>query len=397
MRITASSGRITFGVAIGSVLLGIGAMFAVVDSVILFKGWGNYGLDWADKLSYGLSAGSIPYVVAIYPFVWWVMWLRGRWRAVFPLLVAGVVYVVLIAYSLIGAMGSIATQRQQVIAEKSAAHDSRDALVDQRNRYRNELGWIQAHRPPAQVEADIARQKIDRRWEWTEGCRDIRNGSQRTYCTTLQSLQGELAAARKSEEIHKRIADLSNQIDHRAPVSEKADPMAATLTLFLRKAGFRVTESEASLGLPITTPVILLIGEMVFVWFGFMLLGIDHQRLLEVPQREPAAATRGAAALGRSVAAPALPPPLPVNTITRQRELCAWFFQTYTRPAPDGSLAEGDWHRLYSEVCARSSDKPLSVAEFRLIAKKYVPALKEIDGVTYFRGVLPDMRKESAA
>src|SRR5678809_112293 len=140
--------RITFGVAIGGVLVAIGAMFAVIDSVILFKGWGNYGLDWADKLSYGLSAGSIPYVVAIYPFVWWVMWLRGRWRAVFPLAVAGLVYAVLIAYSLIGAMGSIATQRSQVIADKTAAHDSRDALVD--------LSLIHISEPTRQAEISYA-------------------------------------------------------------------------------------------------------------------------------------------------------------------------------------------------------------------------------------------------
>jgi hypothetical protein len=106
---------------------------------------------------------------------------------------------------------------------------------------------------------------------------------------------------------------------------------------------------------------------------------------------------RGTAVASDRPTAVALPPPLPSTSLTRQRELCSWFFQTYTRPAPDGSLAESDWHRLYSDVCKRSSDTPLSVAEFRLIAKKYVPAIKEIDGITYFRGVLPDMRKESAA
>lgn len=391
--------NITFGTALGGILLAIGGMFAIIDSVILFKGWGAYGLDWADKLSYGLSAGSIPYVVAIYPFVWWVMWLRGRWRAVFPLAVAGLVYVVLIAYSVVGAMGSIATQRSQVVAEKSASRDNLDALKSQRDRYRNELGWIQKHRPPAQVEAEIAKAKINRQWEWSEQCRQPTNGNQRKFCTELSALQGELAAARQSEVIHRKIDALSESIEGRAVVGEKADPMAASLVFWLRKAGVDVSESEATLSLPITTPVVLLMGEMVFIWFGFILLGIDHKKLLAIPPREPVAGHGEAVALGRSVAVPALPPP-PVpaaNALTRQRELCAWFFQTYTRPAPDGSLAEADWHKLYSEVCARSHDKPLSVAEFRLIAKRYVPSLKEIDGVTFFRGVLPDMKKESAA
>jgi hypothetical protein len=388
--------RLTFGTALGGTFLAIGVLFAAIDSVILFKGWGAYGLDWADKLSYGLSAASIPWVVAGYPFVWWVLWLRGRWRAVFPLAVAGTVYAVLIVYSLIGAMGSIATQRSQVIAEKSAAHDSLDALKSQRDRYRNELGWIQKHRPPAQIEADVAKEKIKRQWEWTEGCRDIRSASQRSYCTSLQALQGELAAARKSEEIHIRIDALSRQIDGRAPVSEKADPMAATLVLWLRKAGFQVTESEASIGLPITTPIILLIGEMVFVWFGFMLLGIDHKRLIEVPQPvSPRAAMRGAVELMASPMPAALPPP--ADPVTRGRELASWFFSECTRPVPSGGLPEGRWYALYGEQCTKSNSTPIGLEEFRALAKRHgaVPVL--IDGQWHYQRVLPLVPKEGAA
>ncbi len=53
--------------------------------------------------------------------------------------------------------------------------------------------------------------------------------------------------------------------------------------------------------------------------------------------------------------------------------------------------------RAGAAALTEEPDEPLPVAAFRRIATQYVPTIKEIDGVTYFRGVLPDMRKESAA
>lgn len=399
----------SFGRVLGDGLIGIGLLFATIDSVILFRGWSQWGLEWWDKLSYGIAAASIPWVLVVFPFIFWVMWLRSRWRALPHLTGAGLVYAIFIAYSLVGAMGSIAVQRQEVIAQKSAAHDNLDALKDQRNRYRDELGWIQSRRPAGQVEAALAAEKIKRQWEWTEGCKEIRGSSQRTYCTNVQALQGELAAARKAEDLHKKLADLTGRIEGRAPVSEKADPMASSLAFWLGKISIHISEAEASTGLPITTPVVLLLGELLLVYFGFIVRGITHKSLLagtlEVqPLASPTARavrTGGAAAVtgGELVAAPALPPPLPrpVVSITRQAELCTWFFRNCVRHAPDGALPEADWYGHYCDVCAKSGDEPLPLDGFRRFAERHVPSIKQVEGVIYYRQVLPLIPKESAA
>jgi hypothetical protein len=86
-------------------------------------------------------------------------------------------------------------------------------------------------------------------------------------------------------------------------------------------------------------------------------------------------------------------PPLP----TAQRELAESFFKSHTRPAPDGQLTEADWYGHYCKVCARSNDKPLPVESFRWLARKFVPAVKEVGGVTYYLHVLPLVPKEDAA
>lgn len=394
-----------FGTAIGSALVAVGILFAGIDSVILFKGWAAYGLDWWDKLAYGTAAASVPWVVAVYPFVWWALWLTGRWRAIFPLVVVTAVYCILIAYSVIGAMGSIATQRGTVIADRKEARESVDSLKDQRNRYRNELGWIAKHRPPDQIAAVIAAEKIKRQWEWTEGCRNITGGSQRTYCTGLSALQGELAAAKKAEELHGKIAALSQQVDGRAPVGEKADPMAASLTYWLNKLGLSsVTEAEATLGLPIATPIVLLIGEMVFIWCGFLVRGMSHKQLIDaefglrqaLPSLSPLQAAGEPAPLPGS---PALPPPqtsAQEALRSRQQQLARWFFAECARPVSSGGLPEEQWYALYSEVCARSRDVPLGLEEFRGLARRRGAVVTVVDGRTFYERILPLMPKQEA-
>jgi len=82
---------------------------------------------------------------------------------------------------------------------------------------------------------------------------------------------------------------------------------------------------------------------------------------------------------------------------SRQRELAEDFFRRCTRPAPDGQLTEADWYRHYTQVCERSRDKPLPVESFRWVARRYVPAIKDVGGTTYYLHVLPLLPKEDAA
>jgi hypothetical protein len=382
---------------LGTAFLAAGGLFAFIDSVILAKGWAAYGLDWWDKLSYGAAAASIPWVVVGYPFVWWVLWGKARWRAVFPLTIAGIVYALLIAYSLVGAMGSIATQRGQVIAERKGAWESIEALKEQRKRLEDQLAGISKHRPVGQLTALLAAEKVKPAWDWTEGCKEPRTGSQRRFCTDMAVLQGELSAAAKSDELVAKLDTLNGQIDGRIPVGEKADPMASTLASWTG-----ISEAVVTARLPIATPLILLIGEMVFVWFGFLMREIDHKQLVmgghEVPRDFARPVERGEAVSVRvnSSPAPALPPPSR-DPVAAGRQLAQWFFSECTRPVASGGLPEDDWYALYKEQCARSNDTPIEIEAFRTLAasKGAKPVL--IEGRWFYRQVLPLVPREGAA
>jgi hypothetical protein len=244
-------------------------------------------------------------------------------------------------------------------------------------------------------------ERIKRLWNITDSCRDINGPSQRNFCTNYAALQGELAAAKKSEELHKKISNLSGQIDGRAPVAENADPMAATLTMWLNKFGFHIAQAEASLGLPIATPLVLLIGEMVFVWFGFIALGINHGRMVsDIADRNVSRLSSAAAGMREAAPSKALPPPIPKrrDPVAAGRQLAAWFFSECTRPVVASSgLPEEEWYRLYRAECAKSNDVPIGVEEFRTLAQKHGAAVVIVDGKPFYKRVLPLVPKEGAA
>jgi hypothetical protein len=351
----------------------------------------------------------VPWVIGLSPFLFSLTWRKGRWlglgRPTFATLVALAVWALFVVYNFVGAMGSIASVRGQVIADRKGAADQIEALKYQRNRLKDQLGWIQQRRPAGQVAALIEAEKIKPYWESTDQCTDIRGPAHRRFCTGLSALRGELEAARKWDELVAKIETLNKQIEDHQPVAEKADPTAAILTSL-----FGLDERSTSERLPIATPIVLEIGSMTLLYFAFVLLGLNHTDLItrgvragsstagqpgegEVAPPPPPART-GEAQVGTALAGQPSPPSR--FTLTHQRELAEDFFRRCVRPAPDGQLTEADWYRHYCGVCERSGDVPLPVESFRRFAQRYV-TVKEIGGTTYFLHVLPLIPKEDAA
>ena len=192
--------RLSFGILVSNILITVGVLFAAIDSVLLYRGWSAYGLDAWDKLAYGIVGATIPWVLLIYPFAGWAMWHRSRWSAVPGLTLFAVFYVVLIAYSWIGAMGSIAGVRGQVIADREASKDSIDAIKEQRDRLKAQYAGIPKSRPAGTVQAALQAEQVKPLWEATEQCREMYGAASRKYCAGVAVLQGELESARKADE-----------------------------------------------------------------------------------------------------------------------------------------------------------------------------------------------------
>lgn len=368
-------------------------LFLAINSQILYRGAAAWGLSEWDRISYGIVGATVPWIIAICPFLF-VLSLKRGWRGIVTISVAIAVWLIFVVYNFVGAMGSIAAVRGQVIAERQGAADTIESLKYQRSRLQDELGWIPKRRPAGQIAAALEAEKLKAWWLATEECTDIRGPGHRRYCTAIEVLKGELAAARKSDDLNARIAAITAKIEGRQPVASKADPTAYILTSL-----FGVDEKTTSERLPIATPIILEIGSMTLLYFAFVLLGLNHTQLMargvggSSDAREPGKDGSGISTALPPSPSPAIPPPMP----SAQRELAENFFRAHVRPAPDGQLTEADWYGHYCKVCARSNDKPLPVEAFRWIARRYVPAIKEVGGTTYFLHVLPLLPKEDAA
>ena len=396
-----------FGTLIGGLCGVAGVLFLAINSQILYRGAAAWGLNEWDRVSYGIVGATVPWIIGITPFIFALSARRG-WRGLLVLSIAAVVWVIFVAYNFVGAMGSIAAVRGQVIAERQGAADSIDSLKYQRSRLQDELGWTPKRRPAGTVAAEIETEKLKPFWHATEECTELRGPSHRRFCTNIGVLKGELASARKADDLNAKIAALTAKIDGRAPVAQKADPTAAILTSL-----FGLDEKSTSERLPIATPIILEIGSMTLLYFSFVLLGLNHRQFLirgltiaepgkdgsavsipSVPSPSPAMPAE--ASSGTRPVAGQSPPPLRASP-TYQRELAEWFFRECTRPVASGVLAEDAWYEAYSKICKQSQDVPLPLADFRTLASKYIPSMRTVNGKQYYEGVLPLVPKESAA
>ena len=388
-----------FGTLIGGLCGVAGVLFLAINSQILFRGAAAWGLNEWDRISYGIVGATVPWIIAICPFLFVLSFKRG-WRGIVTISVAVVVWAIFVVYNFVGAMGSIAAVRGQVIAERQGAADSIESLKYQRNRLQDELGWTPKRRPAGAVAAEIETEKLKPFWHATEECTELRGPSHRKFCTHLGVLKGELASARKADDLNAKIAALTAKIDGRQPVASKADPVADILASL---SG--LDEALLSKRLPIATPIILEIGSMTLLYFSFILLGLNHRHLIRgLTVAEPG--KDGSAAIGSASApspSPAIPGEANVGTLpvagrsppplrgspSYQKELAEWFFRECTRPVASGVLAEDAWYEAYSKICRKSQDVPLSLADFRAMASKYVPSMRTVNGRQYYEGVLP--------
>jgi hypothetical protein len=347
-----------------------GVVFLAINSGILARGAAKWGFDTWEKLSYGAVAATVPWVIAIMPFLIAFSWKPGRrfGRPSFASLVGCAIWLAFVSYNIVGAAGSVAAVRDEVTTTRAFAAGNQQAELGLRKRLTDELDGLAKHRPAAAVTPILAAEKAKQAWDKTEKCTDIRSSKDTKFCAQITALESEIAVAKRAAEIKAQLASVVAHISGQAPASEKVDPQARIIASF---TGWE--ERWISERLPIATPVILELGSMTLLYFSFVLLGLSHHGALQLPVLRRS--TRP------STGSPA--------SLTRQRELCEWFFRECTRPAADGALPEGKWYEHYQEVCKQSGDVALPPASFRRLAEQFIPAIREVDGVVYYQQVLP--------
>ena len=89
--------------------------FSAANAVILSRGAARWADSGWEKAMYGGIAGIVPFLIAIIPLVVWYSWRvkRRGWA-----IAASCVYVVFLAYNLIGAGGAIAMVRADAVSAR---------------------------------------------------------------------------------------------------------------------------------------------------------------------------------------------------------------------------------------------------------------------------------------
>jgi hypothetical protein len=367
-------------------------LFLTVNSIILARGAGRWAVHEWDRVSYMAIAATVPWIIALMPFLLAVTVRRGRrwgWPTVWTWVILGV-WVVFIGYNILGAGGAMNFTRSDVLSTRKRDVGRATDTAKERQRLVALRDAIPVEtRPAALLEPLAAAERAKPLWRATDDCREPGSPSARKFCASYAKLASELGAAQELTRLTAEIAALDKHAT--ADVVGIVDPSAQFWSYW---TGASIERVQAML--PLATPIVLELGSMVFLSFALLLTGFRGHRQVVLggsPQPHPLAAETGEAVL-----LPAPPPrAVVVDPITRGRELASWFFAECTRPVASGGLPEGDWYRLYQEQCEKSNDVPVALEEFRALARKAGAVVTVVDGVTYYERVLPLVPREGAA
>lgn len=381
--------RVEFSDIVGWALVVFGCLFLVANSIILFSGAFKFGHDKLHKWVLGAAASIVPWVIAALPLAMTETWHNSRiwsWhfrRPTFMSAAVVFVWLIFIGYNLAGGAGVIATSRLETVADRDKATETTQALRDQRARLQARLKGIPEHRPSAAVEKLIAAEKNNRRWSTSSQCADATAKASREFCDGVRRLEGEMENARAADRLNVQITALDGQIASAAPTIASSDPQA---DLLHDATGW--SKATIQLWLPAMTPIVLEIGAATCWHFGFLVLGISLRRkAAPAPQSASVAAIFNPAPLMSPEKAKAIH--VPTTTLTRQRQLCEWFWRECSRPVAAGVMSEREWYEHYEAVCRRSNDQPLPLESFRRIAGRFIPRIGDVNGETHYFEVLP--------
>lgn len=365
-----------------------GILFLTINAVILARGASKWGFDPTEKIAYGAVAATVPFVIASMPFLIHASWKPGRrfGRPSLLTLIGGAIWLVFVAYNLAGAAGSVALVREDVVSTRKHAASSFKADEAMRERLTREIDAISRYRPIGAATALLAAKKASPEWERTQKCTDIRRPKDAKACKEITELEVEIAGAKRSAELTAQLSALNIKLETKETTSINADPSARIIASV---TGW--DEAYISERLPLATPIILELGSMTLIYFAFVLVGFSHRSVLSAPKAIP-----GAGMLRQARAAILASAPFS-GTLTRQRELCEWFFRECVRPATAGNMPEEHWYRHYQDVCAQHNDSALPLASFRRFAERCeCLTVGEVDGKWMYLGALPYVPRRAA-
>ncbi|RTL59667.1 MAG: hypothetical protein EKK41_29470 [Hyphomicrobiales bacterium] len=231
----------------------------------------SLGKTATDGQIYGLASAAADCFKALAPFFFFAAIRSRMWSQA---LAAAVVWCVVTAYSMTSAVGHAALNRLDTTGQRAVEAANYKDLRAEAKRAQEQLAWIPQHRPAATVEGDIAAQKTQRMWSWTNGCVEASTTTTaaRTFCSNVHKLEAERASALEAARLETRISELNAKLGAASggSVMAEADPQASVLSKLL---GLNIETIQTGLALFVALLIEIGSGFGMYVAFAQWDLG----------------------------------------------------------------------------------------------------------------------------
>ncbi len=258
------------GVVAALILIGVSAAMNITFLSSL-------GRNQTEALILGAASGAADGLKALLPvFAVW-GWQNKRRVFVVP---AICVWALFVGFSLLSAFGFAASIRTENTERQDKLNAQLISVQDDIAKAQNALAAIPQHRPAPTIEAELNVAKQNIRWASTKGCSDATLPESRTFCTQYFKLQGELATARKADEIQAALNDVKERKQRliQQGAGQSSDPQSQLLANLIG-----VSDHHIRLGLMIVLSVIVELGSSLGLF-----LATGHSEIFKKPVSQAA-------------------------------------------------------------------------------------------------------------
>jgi len=283
-------------------VLAAGVLLAVSAAMNWRFGF-SLGRSEMDGQIYGAASAAADCLKALVPFFFFAAVRNRVWSQAAA---SALVWVVVTAYSMTSALGHAALNRFDSTGHRAQEAQTYQDLRTDLKRAEEQAGWIPQHRPYEAVQSDIDGLKMQKGWQWSDGCKNVSSKSDRTYCQKYTVLNAELASAGEAKKADDHIAQLRAKLDATAgtPALSEADPQAKVLTELATTFFPNVKIENVQMALTLFVALLLEVGSGFGMYVAFSQWRLYDRPMPVAPRMVLAEANTAAAA----VAAPVLTP-----------------------------------------------------------------------------------------
>jgi hypothetical protein len=206
---------------------------AVLVSVVLAVRFAYASADTTIDAVIRAGAAAVAAIVGCHGPAWIYRSLQSReWGTA---LIATLGFVICLAVTLAGGIGTIAAGSDKSLASRANASATYADRRKELESMRDKRSRLPASRPAGTIESDMTATRMDRRWSSSSSCTDATATASRTFCADYARLQRELATAQEAAALDDKIRKLTLKLAV-APAVRAVNPQAVVIARVLHIA-----------------------------------------------------------------------------------------------------------------------------------------------------------------